>query len=157
MVKRWWHQRCFGTTRGATSTYILTTIFLGLLVFPATKFLTPYKSAYPVSQAIKIHLPEQERLYQYKISLYGIDFYNKIRTPVVNDDFGELDFGASKLPVEEKKQFFISPDEFYQLCREKGGIYCITRYKRLDESKERITLVDILWSNKNYCLLHLQG
>jgi len=145
-----WHQRWFATI------YILTTFFYGLLIFLAAEFLTPYKSAYPVSQAIKIHLPEKERLYQYKIKLYGIDFYNKIRTPVVDDDFGELDFGVNKLSIEEKEQFFISPDKFYPLCRKKGGIYCIAHYKRLSELKEKIPNVDILWSNKNYYLLHLQ-
>jgi 4-amino-4-deoxy-L-arabinose transferase-like glycosyltransferase len=135
--------------------YILTSFFWALFIFPLSEFLTPYKSAYPVVQAIKTLLPKDQKLYQYKISLYGINFYNKIRTPIV-DDFGEEGFGIAKLSVDEKKQYFLSSKEFYGLCSEKGDIYCITQYKdRLEELKKHIPHADILWSNNVYYILRL--
>lgn len=149
MVKRQWHRGWFATI------YILMAFFWTLSVFPVSEFLTPYKSAYPVAQAINTLLPQHQKLYQYKISLYGVDFYNKIRTPIV-DDIGELSFGSGKLPREEKKQFFLSSEEFYELCREKGEIYCITQYNdRLEELKKHISHIDILWSNRIYYFLRL--
>jgi 4-amino-4-deoxy-L-arabinose transferase-like glycosyltransferase len=136
--------------------YILTILFLGLLIFPISKFLAPYKSAYPVSQAISKCLPQNQELYQYGVSLYGVEFYNKIRTVIV-DDFGELGFGISKLSSYEKKKYFISSEEFYKLCQEKGDVYCITRYKsRLGELRKNISHVDTLWSNRFYYILHLR-
>ena len=149
VVKRRWHRGWFATI------YILTAFFLALSVFPVSEFLTPYKSAYPVACAINTLLPQHQKLYQYKISLYGVDFYNKIRTPLV-DDIGELSFGSGTLPREEKKQYFLSSEEFYKLCCEKGEIYCITQYKdRLEELKKHISHIDILWSNGIYYFLRL--
>jgi len=135
--------------------YVLTAFFWVLFIFPISEFLTPYKSAYPVVQAIRTLLPKDQKLYQYKISLYGIDFYNKIRTPIV-DDFGEESFGIAKLPSEEKKEYFLSSEKFYKLCRENGDIYCVTQYKdRLEELKKHIPHADIIWSNNVYYLLRL--
>jgi len=151
MVKRRRHRGWFA------SIYILTVFFWVFLVFPVSEFLTPYKSAYPVAQAVSRLLPQGQKLYQYKIALYGIDFYSKIRTPVV-DDFGEETFGIDKLPEEEKKRYFLSSEEFYKLYHEKGDIYCITKYKdRLEELRRHVPYTDILWSNNVYYLLHLHS
>jgi len=138
-----------------TTVYILSALFLSSLVFPASDFLTPYKSAYPVAEAIQTLVPEKKDVYQYKISLYGIDFYNHQRAPVV-EDFGELGFGISLLPPAEKARYFLSSDAFYALCKEKGDIYCVTQYKeRLEDLKRKVPKVDVLWDNGAYYLLHV--
>ena len=69
--------------------YLLFAVFLGSVTFPVVQYLTPYKSAWPLSQAVKTHLPADATLYQFGISLYGIDFYTGMRTPIV-DDIGEV-------------------------------------------------------------------
>ena len=150
LIKRIWKRGWFMTI------YILSALFLGSLVFPASDFLTPYKSAYPVSQAIKVVIPADEELFQYGINLYGIDFYNKIRTPVV-DDFGELSYGINHLPPDEKSRYFLHSEDFFKLCKEKGNIYCVTKYKgRLERLKKRIPHVEVLWSNGAFYLLRLR-
>ncbi|HRR40864.1 MAG TPA: glycosyltransferase family 39 protein [Syntrophales bacterium] len=133
--------------------YLLWVLFLGSLVFPASEFLSPYKSAYPVAQAVKKLVPPDREVYQYKISLYGIDFYDHIRTPVV-DDFGELGYGIGLLPPEEKARYFLTSDAFYRLCEEKGDIYTVTKYKeRLEELRKNVSGVEVLWDNGAYYLL----
>ncbi len=149
VVKERWHRGWFLTI------YLISTLFLGSLLLPVSHFLTPYKSAYPVTQIIKSVLPAGEDLFQYGISLYGIDFYTKIRTPVV-DDFGELGYGIRKLSFDERSRYFLTSEDFFRLCREKGDIYCVTQYKkRLDKLKENIPNVEILWSNGAFYLLRL--
>lgn len=139
------------------SVYLLTAVFLASLVFPISDFLTPYKSAYPVSQAIRKYLPEGEMLYQYRISLYGIDFYNHLRAPVV-DDFGELGFGIQKLPPSEKARYFLRSEDFYRLCKEKGDIYAVTQYKeRLDELRKNVPVVETLWDNGAFYLVRIRS
>ena len=90
---------------------VLSTLFLISMHFPLTYLLTPYRSAYPVSKAIHALLPPDQELYQFGISLYGIDFYNKIRTPLV-DRFGELKYGVNQLPPDERSHYFLFHEEF---------------------------------------------
>ena len=150
LIKRRWKRGWFMTI------YILSALFLGSMVFPASDFLTPYKSAYPVSQAIKLVIPADEELFQYGINFYGIDFYAKIRTPVV-DDFGELSYGINQLPSAEKSRYFLHSEDFVKLCKEKGDIYCVTQYKeRLERLKKQIPNVEVLWSNGAFYLLRLR-
>lgn len=138
------------------SIYLISTVFMASLLPPLSHFLTPYKSAYPVSQAIKILLPPGEELFQYGISDYGIDFYSKIRTPVV-DDFGELSYGIGRLSPDERSRYFLTSEDFFRLCREKGDIYCVTKYERkVAGLKERIPEVQIIWDNGAYFLLRLR-
>jgi len=149
LVKRIWKRGWFMTV------YILSALFLGSLVFPASDFLTPYKSAYPVAQAIKLFIPADQELFQYGINVYGIDFYNKIRTPVV-DDFGELSYGINQLSPDERNRYFLSSEQFFKLCKKKGNVYCVTQYKeRLEKLKKRIPNVEVLWSNGAFYLLRL--
>ncbi|MDD5722322.1 MAG: glycosyltransferase family 39 protein [Syntrophales bacterium] len=150
IVKRRWGKGWF------LSIYLLSALFMASLFPPASYFLTPYKSAYPVSQAIKTMLPPGEELFQYGIALYGIDFYSKIRTPIV-DDFGELSFGIKRLPSNERSHYFLTSEDFFRLCREKGDIYCVTKYeRRVARLKEEIPEVQIIWDNGAYFLLRLR-
>ncbi len=149
MVQRYFKKGWFVTV------YTLSAFFLCSLVFPASDFLSPYKSAYPLTRAIQKYLPEKYDVYQYKISVYGIDFYNHLRAPVV-EDFGELGFGIHLLPQEEKARYFLSADAFYKLCKEKGDIYCVTQYKeRLEDLKKNVSKVDVLWDNGAYYLVRI--
>ncbi|TFG92758.1 MAG: glycosyltransferase family 39 protein [Syntrophobacterales bacterium] len=138
------------------SIYLISTLLMASLLPPLSHFLTPYKSAYPVSQAIKILLPPGEGLFQYGISDYGIDFYSKIRTPVV-DDFGELSYGIGRLSPDERSRYFLTSEDFFRLCREKGDIYCVTKYeRRVARLREKIPEVQIIWDNGAYFLLRLR-
>lgn len=150
LVKRKWGRGWFFTTT------LLSALFLGSLVFPVAHFLTPFKSAYPVSQAIHAHLPPNQELFQFGTSLYGIDFYNKIRTPLIHAG-GELKFGLDKLPPEERSRYHLSSEEFFNRCKENGVIYCVTRYKKNVEAlKRRASTLDILWDNGEFYLLRLR-
>jgi 4-amino-4-deoxy-L-arabinose transferase-like glycosyltransferase len=150
LVKRIWGRGWFVTV------YILSALFLGSLVFPISEFLTPYKSAYPVSQAIRKHLPPNQELFQFRISLYGIDFYNKIRTPLVGA-CGELEFGFNQLPLEERSRYYLSPEMLLNRCKEKGDIYCVTRYKENVEAlKRKVSTLEVLWDNGEFYLLRLR-
>jgi hypothetical protein len=150
LVRRRWKAGWFVTV------YALSVLFLISLVFPASDFLAPYKSAYPLSQAIQRLVPEGREVYQYKISLYGIDFYDHMRAPVV-EDFGELGFGINLLPPEERARYFLSAEAFYGICKEKGDIYIITQYKeRLNNLQQQVPGIEVLWSNGAYYLVHVR-
>jgi len=139
------------------SVYLLAALFWGSIVFPASYLLTPWKTSYPIVQAIQKVLPPGEMLYQYDGVLYGIEFYTKIRTPIV-DDFGELVPGIAHLQPGEKARYFLSSREFFDLCREKGVCYCVTAdQKRLDRLRKEIKDVDVLWENGTYYLLRLRA
>ncbi|MFB3924691.1 MAG: phospholipid carrier-dependent glycosyltransferase [Syntrophales bacterium] len=136
--------------------YLLSAAFFASLIFPAADFLSPYKSAYPVARAARENVPPGQELYQYKISLYGMDFYDKIRTPVV-EDFGELGYGIKQLPPAERARFFISVPEFYEKCRNNKEIYCMTQYReRLAELKKAVPELEILWDNGAFFLVRLK-
>lgn len=149
-LEKKWNIRPFATI------YVLSAVFFASLIFPASDFLSPYKSARPVAEAIQKIVPADTEVYQYKIALYGVDFYNKIRTPII-DDFGELGFGIAKLSESERKHFFLSSPEFYELVRQKGEIYCITQYReRLHDLKKEIPNLEILWDNDAFFLVRLR-
>jgi hypothetical protein len=101
--------------------YLLSAIFLGSIVFPLSRYLTPHKSSLPVAQAIKEFIPAGEELYQYRIYLRGINFYCKIRTPIVGRP-DEIATGRDLLPPAEKAYYFLSVDKFYHVLREKGEL-----------------------------------
>ncbi|PKN10800.1 MAG: hypothetical protein CVU70_02160 [Deltaproteobacteria bacterium HGW-Deltaproteobacteria-5] len=69
--------------------YLLSCVLLAGTILPITNFLSPYRSSLVARDAIARYVPAGHLLYQYRVNFYGIDFYNKIRTPVV-EDFGEL-------------------------------------------------------------------
>ncbi|MBA4421573.1 MAG: hypothetical protein C0390_00575 [Syntrophus sp. (in: bacteria)] len=138
------------------SIYLLFALFLGSVTFPVAQYLTPYKSAWPLSQAVRTHLPAGATLYQYGISLYGIDFYTGLRTPIV-DDIGEVTYGSEQLPQEEKERYFLSSASFFQLVREKEGIYCATEGgEKVERLKKEVPTLTVLWHNDAYYLVKLK-
>jgi hypothetical protein len=137
--------------------YILAALFWGSMVFPASHLLTPWKTSYPVVQAVRTMLPPGEDLYQYDGVLYGIEFYLKIRTPLV-DDFVDLTPGIAHLPREERARYFLSSREFFDLCRKRRVVYCVTEGpERLDRLRKELNDVDVLWENRTYYLLRLRA
>ena len=135
--------------------FALTFLFLASLAFPLSHFLTPYKSAQPLVKAIREHVPAGREVYQYGMSLYGIDFYGRSRTPVV-EDIGELRSGVEKLSPEEKNHYFLSYDTFRARLHGKGEIYCAAKYKTIDRLKKEFPVQRVLWNNGYYYLLHLK-
>jgi hypothetical protein len=135
--------------------YVISFLFMSSLVFPMSQFLTPYKSAYPVARIINDYVPANEEVYQYGMSLYGIDFYSKRRTPVV-DDIGELRPGVEKLPLEEKNRYFLTSDMFFRLCHEKKNIYCVAERENVERLKKKTAFLRVLWDNDYYSLVHLK-
>jgi hypothetical protein len=90
------------------------------------------------------------------MSLYGIDFYNKTRTPLVGY-VGELEFGLNQLPPDERSHYFLNHEELFKRCKENGDIYCVTRYKENVEGlNRRFSTVEILWDNGEFYLLRLR-
>jgi hypothetical protein len=137
---------------------MLSALFLVSIHFPISHFLTPYKSAYPVSRAIRTLLPPNQEVYQFNTSLYGIGFYNKIRTPLVGRyGGGELDFGVDQLSPEERSHYFLLYGQFYQRCKEKGDIYCVTQGREnVEILKKEVSTLEVLWDNEVYFLLRLR-
>ncbi len=136
--------------------YLLTVLFFASLIFPVSRFLTPYKSAYPLVPAIARYLPAGQELYQYGVCLYGIDFYCKIRTPIV-DDIGEVGYGSGYLPAAERRHYFLNDREFYQLCRNRPATYCLTKGREdMEKVKKEFPRTIVLWDNKYYYLLKVE-
>jgi hypothetical protein len=139
------------------SAYLLCCLFLVGLLFPLNDFLSPYRSALVAKEAIARHVPRGKLLYQYRVNFYGIDFYNKIRTPIV-EDFGELGDGIAKLPEAERKEYFLSAQDFFEKGRQEKEIYCITQHEeRLKELRAQFARVDILWENGAFYLLRIRN
>lgn len=139
------------------SIYALSVLFLASLLFPLNDFMAPYRSAKIAREAIARYVPASQDLYQYRDNFYGIDFYNKIRTPLV-EDFGELSEGIVKLAPEERKRYFLSADEFFALCAQKNEVYSITQHqKRLAEIKARMPKTEVLWNNGAFYLVRIRN
>ena len=118
---------------------------------------TPYKSAYVLVQAIKQYLPAGQELYQYDMCLYGVDFYGKIRTPIV-DDIGEVRYGSEFLPTAEQKHYFLNSEEFFTLVRQRPITYCATKdQERVERLRKVFPNLTIIWDNKEYYLVKLQS
>jgi len=137
------------------SVYFLFALFLCSITFPVAAYLAPYKSAHPLSQAIKAHLPAGEPLYQYGMSLYGIDFYTGMRTPIV-DDIGELTYGSEQLSQAERAAYFLTSDSFFKLVREKERLYCATERDKIERLKKEFPGMNVLWHNTFFYLLRLK-
>lgn len=151
MIERKFHRGWF------LSLYALCVILLAGSLFPVKDFLAPYRSSLVAKDAISRYVPKDQDLYQYRVNFYGIDFYNKIRTPVV-EDFGELSEGTTKLPPAEKKRYFLTREEFFQLCAQRKDVYCITQHRnKLYEIRTKVRHVDVLWDNKAFYLLHISN
>jgi len=135
--------------------YLLFALFLASVALPAAKYMASYKSALPLSRAIQDHVPAGETVYQYGISLYGIDFYTGMRTPIV-DDIGELGYGAERLLPEERARYFLTSDAFFRLIRGKGDLYCATKGgDKLERLKKEVPGLQVLWHNNAYQLVRL--
>jgi energy-coupling factor transporter transmembrane protein EcfT len=150
LVKKKWKRGWFFTVA------VLSALLLMSIHFPISYLLTPSRSAYPVSGAIHALVPPNQEVIQYQLSLYGIDFYNKIRTPLVGHG-GEMEFGLRQLPPDERSRYYLSNEEFFARCKESGDIYCITRHKRNVEAlKSNVSALEILWNNGIFYLLRLR-
>ena len=100
-------------------------------------------------------MPKGETLYQYKISLYALDFHTGMRTPIV-DDLGELKFGAERIPPEERRRYFPVAAEFVKDIRAGQGRYCITEGTgHVEGLKKQIPHVKVLWNNGKFYMLYL--
>lgn len=136
--------------------YLTCAVFLAGIVFPVNDFLYPYRSALTAKEAIARHVPKDHLLYQYRENFYGIDFYNKIRTAIV-EDFGELGEGIAKMPEAEKKKYFLSRDEFFDKIAREKEIYCITQhYSKLKELQEKCSNIEMLWDNGAFYLIRIK-
>lgn len=137
------------------SVYLLFALFVLSLTAPVAQYLAPYKSAQPLSQAIVKHVPQEQMVYQYGMSLYGVDFYTGRRTPIV-DDIGEVGYGSRQLPAAERQKYFLLSADFFRLLHERDGIYCATENnEKLERLKKEMPDSTVLWHNEAYTLLKL--
>ena len=136
--------------------YLLCCLLLAGMIFPLNDFLSPYRSALVAKDAIARHVPPVQLLYQYRVNFYGIDFYNKIRTPII-EDFGELGDGIVKMPQQERKKYFLSVNDFFEKIEQEKEIYCITQHQdKLSQLQSKYSHVDILWDNGAFYLLRIK-
>lgn len=137
--------------------YLLCCLMLAGMIFPLNDFLSPYRSALIAREPIARLVPPGQLLYQYRVNFYGIDFYNKIRTPIV-EDFGELADGIQKMPQQEREQYFLSVDDFFKKTDQEKEIYCITQHReRLKQLQSKYAHMDILWDNGAFYLLRIRN
>jgi 4-amino-4-deoxy-L-arabinose transferase-like glycosyltransferase len=135
--------------------YLLAALLLASSLFPINDFLYSYRSSHVAKDAIEKHLPKDRLLYQYRVNFYGIDFYNKIHTAIV-EDFGELADGIIKLKPEERKKHYLLVPEFVELINQGQDVYCITQHRqRLRELQALFSTVEILWDNGAFYLLRV--
>lgn len=135
--------------------YLICGLLLAGMILPMNDFLSSYRSAHVAKDAIARYIPPGQLLYQYRVNFYGIDFYNKIRTPIV-EDFGELGDGMIKMPVEERKRYFLTVQDFFEKVNQEKEIYCITQHSdKLRQLQSKFADVDILWDNGAFYLLRI--
>lgn len=135
--------------------YLISSVLLAGMLFPINDFLAPYRSALVAKEAVARYVPKDRLLYQYRVNFYGIDFYNKIRTPIV-EDFGEMADGIIKLPKAEMKKYFLLRNNFFDMIRNEKEIYCITQHQdRLKELEAKASGIEILWDNGAFYLLRI--
>lgn len=138
-------------------TYLLYALFFVSLTAPVAHYLAPYKSAQQLAAAIEDKIPRDAEVYQYGISLYGIDFYTGRRTPIV-DDIGELNYGVQQLPQKEREHYFLHSDSFFSMARKANGIYCATENdEKLERLKKEFPGSRVLWQSPEYSLLQLNA
>jgi 4-amino-4-deoxy-L-arabinose transferase-like glycosyltransferase len=148
----------YGTGRRFLTLCLLFTVFFASLTPPMVHFLAPYKSARPLSQAMDRLIPREVDVYQYGMSLYGVDFYTGRRTPIV-DDIGELAYGVSHMASkEERDRYFLYSDAFFRLAKAKGGLYCATENnEKLERLQKEFPAARTLWQSGSYSLLQLNN
>lgn len=136
--------------------YVLFALFLSASVLPLSRYLWPYKSSLPVAEAVAKLVPPGHDLYQYRIYLRGVPFYSKLRTPIVGRP-DELAAGRDLLPPEEKARYFLLVDQFYQLGKERGELYVVTKGKdKVEELRRRAAHLDLLWQNETFSLFRVR-
>ena len=84
--------------------YIMAALFLASMLIPG-RLIAPAQSTYELSRAVRATLPPGHELYIFRDSLYGLNFYGKLRTIYV-DNIGELAPGKSRLSPAEQAHFF---------------------------------------------------
>ncbi|MHB8139479.1 MAG: ArnT family glycosyltransferase [Smithellaceae bacterium] len=137
--------------------YLLCCVLLAGMIFPIVDFLSPYRSSLVAKDAIARYVPAGQFLYQYRVNFYGIDFYNKIRTPIV-EDFGEMTDGIIKMPATERKNYFLTVPEFFEKIEQEKEIYCITQHQdKLQQLQTKYAHLDILWDNGAFYLLRIRN
>jgi len=136
------------------SLYLLSALYLSLILVPVTHYMSPGKSSYDLVKAIRTYLPQGEDLYQYKISMYGVDFYTGRRSPVV-DDIGELKYGVERISPEEKRRYFPSAAEFVRDIEKGRSRYVITEgMGHVEGLKKQGPDIKILWTNGKFYMLY---
>lgn len=137
--------------------YLLFALYMAIILFPMTHYLSPGKSSRDIIAAVKTYLPKGEPLYQYKISMYAVDFHTGMRTPIV-DDIGELKFGADRISSEQRRRYFPTAEEFSANIRQGKGKYCITEgIGHVEGLQKQVPHVKILWNNGKFYMLYLEG
>jgi len=151
-----WVARKKGVKNWFLTVYLTSALLLVGIIFPINDFLIPYRSALVTRDAIAGHVPKGQLLYQYRENFYGIDYYSKIRTPIV-EDFGELVNGIAKMPEAERKKYFLSRGDFFDKITDEKEIYCITQWQqKLKEIQAAAPGVEIIWSNGAFYLLRIK-
>lgn len=141
-----------------TPVYILFAIYLVSLLFPLSHYLTPGKSALDVVRAIRVHVPAGAEVYQYRSTMYGIDFYTGRNTPIV-EDLGELKYGADRIVPRERERRFPTEAEFVgavKMAAPGRQSFAVTEGKgHVGTLRRSFPEARIIWDNGKFYLLAL--
>ena len=134
----------------------LSFLFMLSLIYPASIFLTPYKTAIPAVAAMEHYLPATETLYQFRTNIYGVDFYSKKRTAII-DDFGEVGQGAKKLSLAEQEKYFLLSKDAIALYKKGKTLFVLVENEDKYASL-RAEMLDgeLLWYNGKYYFARLK-
>jgi len=136
--------------------YLSTALFFALALFPAAHWLGPGKSALPTAAAVKRLLPPGETLYQYRLTMYGLDFYGGYPTAIV-DDQGELAYGIRFLSPADREARFPGREAFARAVGEGRARFAVTEGKDKVEELRRIRPdLRVLWDNGKFYMVDLR-
>ncbi len=145
--------------------YIMAALFLLSILIPA-RIVAPAQSTYELSRAVRTMVPAGQEIYIFRDSLYGLNFYGKLRTIYV-DNIGELAPGKSRLSPAEQAHFFPSKEEFLKIIssastsaaqagRAPKDIYCVVRNGRdLVELQQASPHLHTLWSDQRFSIVRM--
>ena len=125
-------------------------------MYPVSRFITPYKTAIPVIEAMERYLPANTTLYQFRTNIYGVDFYTKKRTAII-DDFGEVGQGVKKIHQIEREKYFILSKDFITLYNQGKTLFVVVETKdKYDVLRLETPDGELLWHNDKYYFVRIK-
>ncbi|MEI7590289.1 MAG: hypothetical protein WCJ49_03100, partial [Deltaproteobacteria bacterium] len=95
-------------------------------------------------------------LYQFRTNIYGVDFYTKKRTAII-DDFGEVGQGVKKIHQIEREKYFILSKDFITLYNQGKTLFVVVETKdKYDVLRLETPDGELLWHNDKYYFVRIK-